>query len=217
MKAGSIKWIVVACVIATAVLTNGCVSLKSSAPATDVDNVYRAPGKVQTRRVAVLPISFSPADWQAADGAKALQPALISELAKKQRFELATVTTEQLQLWSGRGTWHADELLPPNLFEKLRAETGCDAVLFTHLGSYHPYEPIVMGWTMKLVDAQNSTILWAVDEVFDGAKRAVTSAAAQGVGRILGWTDSGSDSLQLSPRRFGEYTFSALLDTLPEI
>ena len=204
-------------VVMATLLLNGCCCLKSPAPAAKIDNVYRVPGKAHPKRVAVLPISFSPADWQAAEGAKTLQPALISELAKRQRFEIAVVTGVQMEAWTGRGVWHGDEMLPHNLFEKLQLETGCDAVLFTHLGAYQPYEPIVMGWTLKMVDAQSAAILWAVDEVFDGARRPVTRTAAQCIGRPFGWTDSSSDTLHLSPRRFGEYTFGALLDTLPEI
>jgi hypothetical protein len=204
------------CGVAGALWLTGCCCLKSPAPAARVDNVYRAAAKVQAKRVAVLPISVWPDDWQAAEGAVALEPVLRSELGKKQRFEIAGVTADELRAWTGRPTWRADEMLPHDLFAKLQLGTGCDAVLFTHLGAYQPYEPIVMGWTMKLVDAQTSAILWAVDEVFDGTER---PAKAECVGRALGLAsvESTPQTMLLSPRGFGEYTFSALLATLPHI
>ena len=214
MRDCSTKWALSAAAMAAMLFLNGCSCLKPAPPA-DVDNVYRAPGKMHASRVAVLPISVSPGDWQAADSAIGLQSVLRSELAKIQRFEIAAVTAEELQLWTGRATWRADEMLPDHFLAKLHRETGCDAVLFTHLGSYQPYEPIVIGWTIKLVDVNNAAILWAVDEIFDGAER---SAAAESAGRTLGLAsvDSTPAPILLSPRRFGEYTVGALLATVPE-
>ena len=119
---------------------------------------------------------------------------------------------------TGRDAWRADEVLPHFFFEKLRNELACDAVLFTHLASYHAYEPIVLGWAMKLVDGQNTQVLWAADEVFDAGRQPVAQAA-EGFGQTFRerwFHSSNQEGVLLSPRLFGQYTLGALFATLPE-
>ena len=61
------------------------------------------------------------------------------------------VTPEQLRLPVRPGTWRADEKLPPDFFERLREETGCQAIFFNQLTRYEPYQPVAIGWKMTLV------------------------------------------------------------------
>jgi hypothetical protein len=70
---------------------------------------------------------------------------------------------------------------------------------------------------MKLVDVQSIKILWAADELFDAGQTAVAKAAER-YSRATGesWLESSRDGVLLSPRRFGQYTLSALLATLPD-
>jgi hypothetical protein len=183
------------------------------------DNFYRLAPRLapDVRRVAVLPISADPGDWQAAEGSGALQPVLQSELGKAQMFELASVSGEQLRQWSGKEIWQAEERLPTNFLAQVRDATGCDAVLFSHLHPFHAYRPLVVGWRFKLVDARTAEVLWAVDEVFDSADAAVANAAqryAQTHGES--WRPlADPSSILASPKRFSQYTVSALLATLP--
>ena len=186
-------------------------------PPVAVNNVYRAPVIAWPARVAVLPISVPAGHWAAAEGSHVLQSVLIAELAKQERFETVSVTQEQLDAWTGHRTWRLEETLPHNFFDKLRDELGCDGVLFTHLSSYHPYEPMVLGWRIRLVDAHSTQITWAADEVFD-AGRKTTAHAAERYGRATdeSWLRTSRDEVLLSPRRFAQYSFSALFETLPQ-
>ncbi len=92
-----------------------------------------------------------------------------------------------------------------------------DAVLFCRLTQYRAYEPLAVGWRLKLLDAEVPRILWAVDEVFD-ARVAEVAAAARRYARehseaVPSLQDS--QSVLLSPRRFGQYTASAVVGTMP--
>jgi len=204
--------------ICLVLVLSGCSMFRRSAPPVTIDNVYVPQKAMHVSRVAVLPISVEANDWQAAEGREILQPVLRSELSKRQRFEIVEVTPEQLAVWTGRDAWRADEVLPHFFFEKMRNELACDAVLFTHLASYHAYEPIVLGWAMKLVDGQNTQVLWAADEVFDAGRQPVAQAA-EGFGQTFRerwFHSSNQEGVLLSPRLFGQYTLGALFATLPE-
>lgn len=184
------------------------------------NNYYRSgvhmPASI--RRVSVLPMNIEVEDWQADHGRAQLEPVLIEELGKAKLFELVLVPPEQLRTWTGRTSWRADEVLPPDFLERLQQTLGSDAVLFSHLRSFHSYQPLVIGWTFKLVDSRTGLVLWSADEVFDASEAAVACAARKyhrGRGDLSrSWSDTAS--VLGSPRRFGQYTLSALLATLPE-
>jgi hypothetical protein len=180
-------------------------------------NVYRPTQHipVHIRRVAVLPISAEPGDWQADQGRGELQSMLLTEMTKGQRFELVAASPELLVQLTGRDSWRADEILPHDFCEQLEAELGCDAILLAHLRPYHPYKPLVIGWNVKLLDLHSQSIVWAVDEVFDSAEPAVARAAQNYHQRQrIRWTPEETMVLA-SPRRFGQFTLHAVCDALP--
>lgn len=212
-------------VLAIAVaLVNGCATGSYSGspmgPLYHPTNVYRQAGKfpAHIRRVAVLPVSIEERDGQAEAGREQLQAVLLGELGKTKIFEVVFVTPEQLLRWTGAETWKAEAKLPPSLFEHLQDDLGCNGILFSHLRPYHAYRPLVVGWNFKLVDMKAQTILWSADEVFDANEKDVARSAQQYYSTHAGggpFLDDPS-SILASPRRFTQYTLSALLATLPE-
>jgi hypothetical protein len=170
---------------------------------------------VHIRRVAVLPISAEPGDWQADHGRGEFQPLLFSEMGKSQRFELISASPELLVQLTGRDSWRADEILPHDFCEQLEAELGCDAILLSHLRPYHPYKPLVIGWNLKLLDLHSQSIVWSVDEVFDATQPAV-ARAAQNYYQTQRFRWAAEETMVLaSPRRFGQFTLHAVCDALP--
>jgi hypothetical protein len=169
------------------------------------------------RRLAVMPLTAPSQDAQAETGAATLQPVLIAELGKTKAFEIVSVSPEQLQQWTGRASWTAEEKLPPDLLKRLQETLSCDAVLFCRLTQYRPYRPVAIGWRLKLVAAKDADILWSVDEVFDGGEPAVVNAARRYAQEHFQQPPPLADSSSIlnSPRRFGQYTLSAVLATLP--
>jgi len=198
----------------------GPLARSPAGPVYQPNNVYRASARMppQIRRVAVLPMSVEANEWQADAGRTQMQRVLNEELGKARTFELVLVSPEQLAGWTGRTSWRAEEKLPPDFLERLQEALACDAVLFCHLRPYHAYQPLVIGWNFKLVDGRFRSIVWSADEVFDASEVAVANAArkyCQGRAEAArSWADA--ESVLMSPRRFGQYTLSALLTTLPE-
>ncbi len=172
----------------------------------------------EVKRVAILPMtSLHPTEaFQA--GVDSLQPLLHAELEKAKRFEIILVTPEQLHNWTGQRAWRAEDQLPPDFFDRLHDETGCQAVFFDQLTRYQPYQPVAMGWKLTLVINRQHQIFWAADEVFDAGDEGVAnSARAYESAHIV--TPSplpDPNAILSSPSRFGQYTLHALLKTLPQ-
>lgn len=183
-------------------------------------NIYRACMfmPMHIKRVAILPVTGEPGEWQADSGRMEMAPILFQELTKTRTCEVLAVTAEQLKAWTGTEAWKAEQKLPSSLFDKLKEALGCDAVLFAHLQRYHAFAPMVVGWRLKLVDLRTNLIVWAADEVFDSSEPAVSKGAAlywkaHAVDGV--WTGEETERLVNSPRRFGQFSLACLLGTLP--
>ena len=187
-------------------------------PSYEVRNVYRQESilPINVRRVAVLPLSFKEDTAALIAGKESLEPVLHTELGKAARFELVFVEPTQMRQWTGRERWDAYEALPPRLFQTIAEKTGADAILFSHLSEFKAYPPMVVGWRMKLVRNDTQTI-WAVAEMFDAAEEPVSNASRR-YDRAQVRNNpvlEDSRSILLSPRRFGQYTLNAVVQTLP--
>ena len=204
-------------------VTTGCVHRVLSSTPVSADyqpgNVFRPQGSLppELRRVALLPITVPSHGAELEFGRDTLGPVLRGELARRQKFEIILVTAEQLHRWTGRSAWTAEDKLPNDFFEKIRESVGCDAVLFAHLTTYHPYPPLALGWRLKLVETDEPRVLWAIDEEFDASRPEVGQAARRYFRENAGGTLNPRDpELELlSPMRFGGYVANAVLATLP--
>src|SRR5579862_8600658 len=99
----------------------------------------------QVRRVAVLPIDCDQNTSEMADGRDALEPIVRVELAKLRRFELMSISPQQLQASTGLPAWGCADALPNNLFSWLADGCGCDAVLFCRLTAFRGFAPLAVG------------------------------------------------------------------------
>ena len=183
-------------------------------------NVYRSMESLPAdlRRVAVLPLTAlgSGSDLQA--GQQSLQPVLIQELTKAQRFEIVAVSAEKLRRWGGKTHWKAEEPFPAELLSKLREQYSCQAVIFAEVTQFQAYGPLQIGWRLKLIESRRGEIVWAADEVFDAGVPEVSTAATRFAKASQKQSDEELISEKLilsSPRRFAEYTLQALFHTLP--
>ena len=169
------------------------------------------------RRVALLPIPRSRGNANQTAGAEALEPLFLIELNKRHAFEVIPVSPERVHALTGGNAWGADDRLPADFLEKLRQATGCDAVIFLSLTTFQPYPPLQVGWKVRLVDCEKHLTWWAVDEVFDAGSDSVAAAAVAFANSQLNPPDSAVDGAAVlrSPRRFGQYTASAIVSTLP--
>jgi len=182
-------------------------------------NVYRAEANLspEIKRVAVLPLTTLNDDTAMEFGREALWPVLVAELGRARQFELVSVSADELRLLTGRNSWSGEEKLPIDFFDKLKEKLGVDAVLFSRLTQYRAYEPLAVGWRLKLLDAAEPQVLWAVDEVFDARVPEVAAAARRYAQQHPDTGPSVQDAqgVLLSPRRFGRYAANAVVETLP--
>ena len=169
------------------------------------------------RRVAVLPLPQSREDANQAAGANLLQPVLIAELIKRNLFEVIPVSPETLRRLTAGNGWAVDAPLPADFFERLRQVTDCDAVVFASLTVFRAYPPLQTGWKVRLVDCREHQTWWAVDEVFDGGVESVAAAAESYARAGLSLPNPllADTGVLHSPLRFGQYTASAVVHTLP--
>jgi len=172
----------------------------------------------EVKRVAILPMTTLQPTEAFQAGVDSLQPLLHAELEKAKRFEMIVVTPEQLQNWTGQRVWRADEQLPPDFFDRIREETGCQGVFFDQLTRYQPYQPVAVGWKMTLVFNKEHQIYWAADELFDAGDEAVANSARSYESDHIVTQSPLPDpnAILSSPSRFGQYTLHALLTTLPK-
>jgi hypothetical protein len=192
-------------------------------------NIYRASDVLPAtvRRVALLPLTITRSAPDLESGVDALEPVLYSELEKSKHFEVIPVTREEMKQWTGEIGWRSDQQLPPDLLKRVSEMTGCDAVMFCQLTRYQPYQPLAVGWKFTLVDTHNvgtvapgdfrARILWSVDELMDAGDPSVTTGARAYYTQHLRNDSALADASTMlsSPARFGQYSLSTLLATLP--
>jgi hypothetical protein len=216
-------------------LVAGCASVDLPIQVQDLgsgykpSNIYRRANALPTelKRVALLPVTVTSSTAFLEAGCETLEPLVYSELEKTKRFEIIPVTREQLKQWSGESGWRADEQLPPDLFDKIRTATACNAVMFSQISRYQPYQPVAVGWKFSLIETPEkaasskggkTAIVWSADEVLDSGDPAVaTSARAYYTQHLRNEAPSADVSTMMSsPTRFGQYTIATLLATIPE-
>lgn len=201
----------------------GCKTARLSDPVMGADyrpeNIYRSQKQlpVHIRRVAVLPTTCDQGQSDLVSGLDALAAVIVEELGKTKRFELVTVTPEQLRAWTGRSSWRAEETLPANLLQNLHKQLDCDAVLFSRLTQYRAYPPLAVGFSFKLAEVSQAELLWTVDEIFDASEPNVVNSARryQLTREQLPASLADSRSILNSPSGFGRYAANRVFQTLP--
>jgi hypothetical protein len=189
----------------------------------EVSNVHKLAPKLpeRMRRVAMLPVTTEPGNSDMNLGRASLEPILQSEFDRLNVFEVIRVTPDQMRNFTGKADWTSNEKLPANFLSTIKQETGCDAILFSRLTRYHAYPPMAVGWNLKLVDATDGQVWWAVDEMFDLADRDVVNSARRYQLEHEKYYQANplladSRTALVSPRRFAAYSAAALFATLPE-
>jgi len=102
-----------------------------------------------------------------------LTEALFLALQKKQIFGLTMVRQDE-------PTWHSLQLKPDSMYSleqllAIRKALKCDAVLVGTITQYKPYPHTAVGLRMRLLDLKDGQLLWALEQVWDGADKAIES------------------------------------------
>jgi len=160
---------------------------------------------IPIRRVAVLPLSYEAGN---VNFPRDMDAAFNAELSKTSMFELVVVGRPEMEAIFGRQQVSSVGALPGEFLGEIAAQFGVDAVLFTDITHYFPYQPISIGVRTKLVDVRSGEIRWAFDYLFDSGKPKVAATARQffltNTQTNLPVKNDGDSVLQ-SPLRFSRY------------
>jgi hypothetical protein len=155
--------------------------------------------------VAILPLC---SEGEATLIPREMDEAFNAELTKTSLFELIRISHSQMQEMFGTPQVSSVDTLPGDLLAQMMTRYNVDAVLFTDVTHYFPYQPIAIGMRSKLVDARTGEIRWAFDYLFDSGKPAIAEAAKtyflQNSQTNLPIQADGSSILQ-SPLRFSGF------------
>ncbi|MFZ5494885.1 MAG: hypothetical protein ACOZE5_06050 [Verrucomicrobiota bacterium] len=165
-------------------------------------------------RVAVLPVhggALAPTE-----SAEALDGVLAAALQRQQRFEIVTVSREECRRLFGAADFSSVAALPHGFLDKLAARYAADAVLFTDLTVYRPYQPLALGFRAKLATTRDVRLVWAFDEVFSAEDPRLRRSLRlrQRTAEPAALVDPAPAVLQ-SPRRFGTVAADLMFGTLP--
>lgn len=171
------------------------------------------------RRVLLLPIS---ADGIALseENLNRLDATFYSELTNAARFEVVTLTRDELARVTGARQLNSTASLPPAFIDRIfnvYNQYAADAVLFIDLTTYSPYPPLAVGLRARLAPIRQSEILWAADILYSAENPAVANSArrhALALGKSSGPTDLSHSILQ-NPTRFAAFTAATTFSTLP--
>jgi hypothetical protein len=168
------------------------------------------------RRVVVLPL------WVAADtppeSAEQLDPVVVAELQKQNRFEVVTLSRAECRVRFRAEALMSSSALPHDLLGIMHREFAADAVLFVDLTVFHAYKPLGLGFRAKLVTTQEPKLIWSFDNVFSSDDPAVANSARHHfIDRDRSVPADLTAAALLSPSRFAEYAAHAMFTTLPPV
>jgi hypothetical protein len=151
-----------------AFLIPGCQNHEASKPSADY--YYLNPNKRLTTvgRVAIVELeNDSSYPQMSAD----VTGSLFRALQKRQVFGLTIVRRDDpswrsLQL-DGDTTYSLDQILA--IHETMK----CDAILLGTITEFRPYPHMTVGLRLKLLDMRDGQLLWALEQVWDGADKAI--------------------------------------------
>jgi hypothetical protein len=151
-----------------AFLISGCQSHEASKPSADY--YYLNPNKRLTTigRVAIVELeNDSSYPQMSAD----VTGSLFRALQKRQVFGLTIVRRDDpswrsLQL-DGDTAYSLDQILA--IHETMK----CDAILLGTITEFRPHPHMTVGLRLKLLDMRDGQLLWALEQVWDGADKAI--------------------------------------------
>lgn len=185
-------------------------------PAYRPTNVFSVPSLPnEIRRVAVLPVSSDVhADPQVM---QMLMSNTLKALTHTNRFEAVPVGKLTMVQLFNRETLRSSDILPHHFFDLLKETYGADAVLFTHLSYFDPYQPVQIGLRMHLYGAHEGEQLWAFDDLLNAGDARVQSGALkyQSMQTRLSYPLNSSSTILKSPSEFSAYALNTAFSTLP--
>ncbi len=170
----------------------------------------------EIRRVVVMPL------WAgrtaSVESAASLDPIILAALQASKRFEVVSLSREDILRRFRAESFSSAAELPHDLMTALQREFDADAVLLVDLTVYRPHRPLALGFRAKLATLNSARLIWTFDNLFSAEDASVANAARNHFldldQRIP--ADLTHSALQ-SPSRFAAYVSTAMFATLPPV
>lgn len=166
------------------------------------------------RRVLVLPVAVGTLAQE--ETAALLDGIVASALQFQQRFEVVTLPRADCLRWYGESEFLSTAALPHGMLEDLASRYAVDAVVFTDVTAYQPYQPQALGLRSKLISMGSVRIIWNFDEIITASDPGVVNRARREALKQKGLEPiDRSPATLLSPSRFAAFAADAMFRTLP--
>lgn len=167
------------------------------------------------RRVVLLPAAAG--NLMPPETKDALDPIFATALERQQRFEVVSVSRDELAKTFGFQEVSSTDALPNDFLQELGEKYGAQAVMFVDVTSYFAYGPLRLGLRCKLAEVKSHALLWSFDEVYNTSNPAVANGLRKfnlhnGRGNLP--FDMSGDALT-SPGVFADYVADTTFRTLP--
>ena len=151
-----------------AFLISGCQSHEASKPAADY--YYLNPNKRLTAigRVAIVELEN---DSSYPEVSTDITGSLFRALQKRQVFGLTIVRRDAPSWRSLQLEW--DSAYSLDQISAIRETLKCDGVLLGTITEFEPYPHMTVGLRLKLLDMRDGQLLWALEQVWDSADKAI--------------------------------------------
>ncbi len=170
----------------------------------------------EIRRVVVMPLWAG--KTASVESAASLDPIILAALQASQRFEVVSLSREDILRRFRSESFSSAGELPHDLLTALQREFEADAVLLLDLTVYRPHRPLALGFRAKLATLGSARLIWTFDNLFSAENASVANAARNHFldldQRIP--ADLTHSALQ-SPSRFAAYVSTAMFATLPPV
>jgi hypothetical protein len=155
-----------------AIIIAGCSSNKSCTKS--ADHFYLNPLKSPTTvgKVAIVELKNNSTYPQITGD---VTDALYHAIQQRQLFGL-TIVHQNDAIWKSL-QFENDASYDLNQLSVLAKQLNCDAILTGTITEFKPYPHMTIALRMKLIDLNDSQLIWALDQVWDGSDKALENRA----------------------------------------
>ena len=200
--------IIVTCIVSI----TGCSFFRTKEPLVVSYNKSAELFNSNIRRVIVMPFTY---ESEREEIVKDVTESFALELQKTGDFDVV-LPREHMGLFAeGRELWSKGTIKGRFLLEA-RKQFGADAIISGEITHYKPYQPLVLGLKLGMINTDTGVLLWSFDGVFDSNEPKVTDMvkgyfenSSQKEQSVYGW-----EIMLLSMRQYTRFVAGLVVSTL---
>lgn len=131
--------------------------------------------KFKIKRVMLAPVQN---ETSYPEAVSIIEPIFLQEISKTNRFDIVPGSEFNPEEFHEFGIHQKGMFYKLQLFD-IGKRYNADAVIFTSITTFFPYEPCKVGLNTQMIHTATGTVLWAFSETFDANMREVETLAKQ--------------------------------------